>query len=290
MPKEASKTVTIALAGNPNSGKTTIFNSLTGARQHVGNYPGVTVEKKEGEVRHAGWRIKVVDLPGTYSLTAYSLEETVARDFVLRDSPQMVVDVVDESNLERNLYLAVQFMEMGVPLVLDFNMSDVATRMGYQVDVEKLSALLGVPIVKTVGHKGEGVRELLDAIVRVAEGELSATPAEIHYGAEIEEEMRKLVPLLEQMDKLPMPASPRWTALKLIEGDDRVVESVKAASDMYAPVSGEIVEVNAALEDEPELVNSDPYGDGWILRIQLDDKGELENLLKAEAYEALQDE
>jgi len=122
------RSITVALAGNPNSGKTTLFNQLTGARQHVGNYPGVTVEKKEGSLRHGEMEIKVVDLPGTYSLTAYSIEEVVARDFVIEERPDVVVDVLDASNLERNLYLATQLMELGVPLVLAY----VLTLAAYQ--------------------------------------------------------------------------------------------------------------------------------------------------------------
>ena len=122
------KHLTLALAGNPNSGKTSMFNALTGARQHVGNYPGVTVEKKWGHIQRNGWEVEVVDLPGTYSLTAYSLEELVARDFIVRERPQVVVDVVDAANLERNLYLAVQLMELGVPLVIALNMMDVAEK------------------------------------------------------------------------------------------------------------------------------------------------------------------
>ena len=147
------KTISLALAGNPNSGKTTIFNNLTGARQHVGNYPGVTVERKEGTARSGGHEVRVVDLPGTYSLTAYSIEEVVARNFIINEKPDVVVDVVDASNLERNLYLAVQFMELLAPLVLAFNMSDVAKQRGFKFDLELLSRLLGAPIVPTVGHK-----------------------------------------------------------------------------------------------------------------------------------------
>ncbi len=137
--------IVVALAGNPNSGKTTLFNELTGARQHVGNYPGVTVERKEGYCRHGDTELQIVDLPGTYSLTAYSAEELVARNFVIEEKPDVVVDIIDASNLERNLYLAVQLMELGVPLVLAFNMSDMAKARGYEFDIEKLSEFFGAP-------------------------------------------------------------------------------------------------------------------------------------------------
>jgi ferrous iron transport protein B len=134
---------TFALAGNPNSGKTTLFNSLTGGHQHVGNYPGVTVEKKEGFCIFNGKKLKIVDIPGTYSLTAYSLEEKVARDFLVNEKPAAVINIVDASNLERNLYLTLQFMEMGVPIIVALNMIDVARKRGISIDTEKLAQLLG---------------------------------------------------------------------------------------------------------------------------------------------------
>jgi ferrous iron transport protein B len=163
---------TIALAGNPNSGKSTIFNSLTGGRQHVGNWPGKTVEKKEGVWRHDGRDIKVVDLPGTYSLAAYSLEEVIARDYIVDERPQVVVDVVDAANLERNLYLAVQVLEMGAHLVIALNMSDMADARGYKIDVAKLSeGLGGIPVVPTVGSRGQGIEELKEKIIQAAGSE-----------------------------------------------------------------------------------------------------------------------
>jgi len=163
---------TIALAGNPNSGKSTIFNSLTGGRQHVGNWPGKTVEKKEGIWRHDGRDIKVVDLPGTYSLTAYSLEEVIARDYIVDERPQVVVDVVDAANLERNLYLAVQVLELGAHLVIALNMSDMADARGYKIDVAKLSeGLGGIPVVPTVGSRGQGIEELKEKIIQAAGSE-----------------------------------------------------------------------------------------------------------------------
>jgi len=164
-----AKELTIALAGNPNSGKSTVFNALTGARQHVGNWPGKTVEKKEGTCKYDDREIQVVDLPGTYSLTAYSMEEIVARDFIVEGKPDVVVDIVDASNLERNLYLAVQLLELGANLVLDLNMMDMAEARDHRIDVKALSELLGVPVVPTVANKGEGIKELLTTIVKAAE-------------------------------------------------------------------------------------------------------------------------
>jgi len=231
-----AKQITVALAGNPNSGKTTIFNNLTGAHQHVGNYPGVTVEKKEGRLRHEGREIHVVDLPGTYSLTAYTIEEVVARDFVVDEQPDVVVDVVDASNLERNLYLATQFMELGTPLILAFNMSDLAEARGYEIDTDSLSKLLGVTIVRTVGHKGEGMDELKDAIVKVAISETRQRPATVTYGDEIE---RVLAPLIESLSREPAlmeKFQPRWLAVKLLEKDQDVRRKVEELVAEPAPI------------------------------------------------------
>ena len=163
------KKITIALSGNPNAGKTTAFNAITGARQHIANYPGVTVEKKYGIVFHKGYEIEVVDLPGTYSLTAYSLEEIVARDFVINERPDLVVDIIDASNMDRHLYLATQFKELGVPLILALNMVDMAESRGMKIDYERLSTDFGAPVVPMVARSGKGIKELLDAVVETFE-------------------------------------------------------------------------------------------------------------------------
>jgi len=163
--------IRIALAGNPNAGKSTIFNALTGARQHVGNWPGKTVEKKEGTCHQNDHKIVVTDLPGTYSLSAYSLEEVIARDFIVEEKPDVVINVVDAANLERNLYLAVQILELGARLVIALNMSDMAESRGLKIDTSKLSAGLGgVPVVSTVASRGRGIDELLSTAVAVAAG------------------------------------------------------------------------------------------------------------------------
>jgi len=187
-----SKKLTIALAGNPNSGKTTVFNALTGMHQHVGNYPGVTVEKKEGELKYKDYDITVVDLPGTYSLTAHSIDEIVARNFVIEEKPDAVIDIIDSSNLERNLYLATQFIELGVPLVLAFNMSDIASKQGLEIDKVKLSELLGAPIVFTVATKKIGINELLDEAINLVEKKTTIRRTTPGYGKEVEEEIRKI--------------------------------------------------------------------------------------------------
>ena len=212
----------IALAGNPNAGKTTLFNYLTGARQHVGNYPGVTVEKKEGIYLHKGTEIRVVDLPGTYSLTAYSVEELVARDYLVNERPDVVVNIVDASNLERNLYLSCQFLELGVPLVIALNMIDVAEKRGIHIDTEKLSELTGVPVLPIIARNGKGVPELLEAVQAVSR---AATPPQalLRYGADIDQALSELIPIIEQHNLLGGTYPARWTALKVLESDDQIV-------------------------------------------------------------------
>ena len=225
-----NREITIALAGNPNSGKSTIFNNLTGARQHVGNYPGVTVEKKEGKASFQGYEIKVVDLPGTYSLSAYSEDEIVARDFIIKEKPDLIVDIVDSSNLERNLYLATQLMELKVPLVLAMNMSDMAKKKGQDVGYTKLSDLLGVAIVPTVGNKNMGTKDLLETIIKVYEGKIKIKEVHISYGPEIREEMNKLEQIVKK-DKALVDQYPwRWLIVKMLENDSSVLDIVSKSS------------------------------------------------------------
>lgn len=255
------KKTTVALAGNPNSGKTTIFNAMTGARQHVGNYPGVTVEKKEGTVRHKDTEMLFVDLPGTYSLTAYSVEEVVARDFIINESPDVVIDIIDSSNLERNLYLATQLIELGVPLILAFNMSDVARSRGYKIDIEKLSDLLDVRIVPTVGNKGRGVGELLDAALEVAESHHAPRPSEVTYGKEMEEEIAKVENLLQTERAPGEKYSTRWLALKLLENDSQIREIVERSTSNYKEIIDQVEASTRHIEgicgDQPEIIVAD---------------------------------
>jgi ferrous iron transport protein B len=160
------ESIRIALAGNPNAGKTTVFNALTGENQHVGNWPGKTVERVTGKFWHKGYEVEVIDLPGTYSLSSYSPEEEIARDYIVHGKPDVVVDVVDASNLERNLYLTVQILETGAPMILLLNMGDIANRRGIEIDVEKLSEKLnGIPVIAAIANKAIGLDALKDSIL-----------------------------------------------------------------------------------------------------------------------------
>jgi ferrous iron transport protein B len=251
------KKITVAIAGNPNSGKTTIFNMLTGARQHVGNYPGVTVEKKEGLCKYAGYEMTVVDLPGTYSLTAYSIEELVARNFIIDEQPDVVVDIVDASNIERNLYLATQLIEMNVPLVLAFNMSDIAEQKGLLFDVEQLSELLEAVIVSTVGNKGKGKVELLDAIVETARRGRIERTHKITYGEEIEKELAKIEMLISgEEHQLAEKYGSRWSAIKLLEQDSDAAAKVHSQEVLDAATAS-VEHLRAVFGDEPEIVIAD---------------------------------
>ncbi len=209
----------IALAGNPNSGKSTIFNAITGSRQHVANYPGVTVETREGIGRCEGREIHVIDLPGTYSLTAHSAEEIIARNYIIEQTPDVVVDIVDSSNLERNLYLAVQLTELSVPLVLVFNKFDLPKARGLQIDVDEMSDLLGVPVITTVATRSEGIDQLLREVVSVSNDRQSALSRQrlCRYGPEVEPHVEALAGLIRE--KTGQRRRARWYALKLLEDD-----------------------------------------------------------------------
>ncbi len=273
--KRMQPKIVVALAGNPNSGKTTIFNELTGARQHVGNYPGVTVERKEGFRRHGDIELQIVDLPGTYSLTAYSAEELVARNFIIDEKPDVVVDILDTSNLERNLYLAVQLMELGVPLVLAFNMSDMAKARGYEFDIEKLSRFFGARIVQTVGNKGAGMNELLDAITLTATEGASEVKANVEkpstsslssrasirgprypspsitYGREIEEEIAKIEFLIKTSDVVKEKTDARWLSVKLLENDKELRATV-VSPEINEQIEKSASRIEKILGEHPE--------------------------------------
>jgi ferrous iron transport protein B len=262
---------TVALAGNPNSGKTTLFNALTGARQHVGNYPGVTVEKKEGTYVHNGSKIQVVDLPGTYSLTAYSIEEVVARDFLVSEKPDVVIDIVDASNLERNLYLALQFLEMGVPLCIALNMTDVAKSRGIEIDERKLATLMGVPVISTVARTGRGKTELMEEAAGVIRRGKKGAPIRISYGNDLDGVLLGMEGEIEENDFLTDIYPARWIAIKYLENDKKILAQGRKTNPALASKLEDMVEdvashLEETLSTDPEAMISD-HRYGYIASI-----------------------
>ncbi len=256
------KDITVALLGNPNAGKTTLFNALTGSRQHVGNWPGVTVEKKEGALKHAERNIHVVDLPGAYSLTAFSLEEIIARNYIVDCLPDVVINVVDASNLERNLYLSVQLMEMGVKMVIALNMIDVAQGRNILVDIKTLGEIFRAPVAPTNGKKHVGIQELLDSVVDTAEAPDVHKPRPIQYGVEIEEELGKVERELKKSSFPGERLSAHWTALKLLEGDPDIITRFNgAAGGLSQQLEKSRTHLSSIFGDPPDILLADArYG------------------------------
>jgi ferrous iron transport protein B len=262
-----SKKLTIALAGNPNSGKTTIFNNLTGTRQKVGNWPGVTVEKKIGHVQKFGYELEIVDLPGTYSLTPFSIEEIVARDFVLEEQPDVVIDIIDASNLERSLYLATQIRELDCKVLFALNMADLAESRGMKINGEKLAELLDIPVVFTVGNRKEGMEDLLSATIQLAENRRSLPRQRyVRYSKDIEEAVAKLMQFSEARLDGKLPYNLRWTCIKLLE-DDRIVKerllqkAPEAAPEILAVTRNLRRHLASRFDDDPQIIMTDErYG------------------------------
>lgn len=260
-----TKSYTFALTGNPNCGKTSIFNEITGANQKVGNWGGVTVDVKTGSLRKADSKLYFTDIPGTYSLSAYTMEEIVARDYIINGNTDVIIDVVDSTNLERNLYLAVQLIELGKPLVLAFNMYDELTRSGTRLDTEQLSHLLGAPICYTVGRTGKGIENLLDTALEVAQHSSSTEhKVNVQYGADLESAIEKLSSLLEAIDFDRRGIKLRWHALKLLEDDELVTTQVRETPGGETVMEEQKVQLERIEElyheDAATLISEKRYG------------------------------
>ena len=248
-----TRAMRMALAGNANVGKSALFNQLTGLNQRVGNWPGKTVEKAEGTLYFRGRRIDVLDLPGTYSLSAYSQEELVAREYIAVEKPDVVIDVVDASALERNLYLTIQLIELEAPLVVCLNQVDFAAKRGIRIDHNALSELLGVPVVPTVAISGKGITELLETAISVAEGKVKPKMAPFRYREDVEKRIEELRKAIEAKVGRELDYPPRWLAIKLLERDPQVEELIASS-----PGGRKVLELAKKLADELEALHGAP--------------------------------
>ena len=245
--------IKIALAGNPNCGKTTMFNALTGSNQYVGNWPGVTVEKKEGHLKYKkGEDVIVTDLPGIYSLSPYTLEEVVSRDYILKENPDVIIDLVDATNIERNLYLTTQLIETGVPVVIALNMSDLLEKRGIQVDVERLSMLLGCKVIKTSALKETGLKEVVDEAIKTAKKVDHKLPEAI-FSSDVESAISSVRNLLVDISDYEK----RWYAIKLLERDEKVIAEVKLSAEDAKTVENTAKGLEEKLDNDTESIFTD---------------------------------
>ena len=241
--------IKIALAGNPNSGKTTMFNELTGSSQYVGNWPGVTVEKKEGKLK--GQKdVVIVDLPGIYSLSPYTLEEVVSRNFIINEKPDAIINIVDSTNIERNLYLTTQFLEMGTPVVLALNMMDLLQKSGDTIDKERLSEMLGCPVVETSALKGQGAKEVAEKAIELARSRQMPSDV-IRFAEDIEEAISKIS---SELGAQVTAENRRWFAIKILEGDQKAIEGLQISSEMNAKFAALRDLIKANYDDDMESI------------------------------------
>ena len=242
--------IRVALIGNPNAGKSVVFNNLTGGHQHVGNWPGVTVDRAEGTLNYGKDEIYIVDLPGTYSLTAYSIEELIARNYIISEKPDVVVDIVDASNLERNLYLTLQLLELGANVVVVLNKMDLAEKKNIKIDIEALKKKLGIPIVPTVAPRKEGMEELVKTIIKSAR---NPRKVELRYNEKIELYIKNVEEIL--CGNIPGGMEPRWVAIKLLENDEDIRKKVDPSVLSKCDKIRE--EMKNKLGEDPEIAIAD---------------------------------
>ena len=247
--------IKIALAGNPNCGKTTMFNALTGANQYVGNWPGVTVEKKEGKLKSSksGEEIIITDLPGVYSLSPYTLEEVVSRDYLVHEKPQAIINLVDATNIERNLYLTTQILEIGIPVVIALNMADLLAKSGDKIDVKKLSEIFGCEVVETSALKGTGLKEVVEKAIEAAKKNEWKNPAGIFSGS-VENAIAKVE---EAVGEAVDADQKRWFAIKLLEKDSKVIEQLHLPASAMAAVNTEVTRLEKEQDDDTESIITD---------------------------------
>ena len=245
-----TKIISVALLGNPNSGKTSLFNAVVGAHQKVGNFTGVTVEKTEGSINYKGYKINIIDLPGTYSLTPFSPEEVVTRNYIIEEKPDVVIDVIAGSNLERNLYLTTQVMELEVDMLVALNMWDEVEKLGIKVDIPQLEALLGSHVIPTSASKKQGIESLLDHVISVFEGEITISKNKLIFSRDIEEKINQISAILEN-DDLSEKYNSKWLATKLLENDQLVYETVKGRS-VYLKIVKLILDFNERFKHHHE--------------------------------------
>ena len=247
--------IKIALAGNPNCGKTTMFNALTGANQYVGNWPGVTVEKKEGKLKSAksGEEIIITDLPGVYSLSPYTLEEVVSRDYLVHEKPQAIINLVDATNIERNLYLTTQILEIGIPVVIALNMADLLAKSGDKIDVKKLSEIFGCEVVETSALKGTGLKEVVEKAIEAAKKNEWKNPTGIFSGS-VENAIAKVE---EAVGDAVDADQKRWFAIKLLEKDSKVIEQLHLPASAMAAVNTEVTRLEKEQDDDTESIITD---------------------------------
>jgi ferrous iron transport protein B len=251
--------LTIALAGNANVGKSVIFNYLTGLHQHIGNWPGKTVEKAEGTLHFKGYTIDIIDLPGIYSLSTFSIEELVSREYIAVERPDLVINVVDASALERNLFFTLQLVELETPMIIALNQKDMAEKKGIRIDHEKLGSILGIPVVSTVAIKGVGVYELLETAVGIAEGDVDGKPSGVRYGDEIERRIREITDMISDA---PLKYPPRYTAIQLLQGDEEIEKEVTMINPEIVSTAGRLTEELEEIHGHPSstVITSERYG------------------------------
>jgi len=250
------KKLTIALAGNANVGKSVIFNYLTGLHQHIGNWPGKTVEKAEGTLHFKDYTIDIIDLPGIYSLSTFSIEELVSREYIAVERPDLVINVVDASVLERNLFFTLQLMELETPMIMALNQIDMAKSKGIAIDIEKLEQILGVPVVPTIAIKGVSVYDLLEKAVETAEK--NAKPSVVRYGDEIERRIRKIA---DMVSGAPLRYPPRYTAIQLLQGDEEIEREVREINPEILPIAERLTKELEEIHGHPAstVITSERY-------------------------------